>query len=135
MKLIILSDVFYSNYGNYPEVLKKTDRPYYCISLRIEGHQFAIPLRHHINHAYAFKTIGEAGLDYTKAVLIDNEAFVSDENPTIDTREWRIIRSNADAIYKGFHKYYRQFIRALSKPNNPRSIRLIKYSALQYFKL
>jgi len=135
MKLILLSDDFYSKYGNLKEVLKKKDRPYYCIAVKIDEHLFAIPLRHHIHHAYAFFTIGDAGLDYTKAVLIDDPSYVSPDCPTIDSREWNIIRSNEDTIFKGFSRYIRQYKRALSHMDNPRSIRLMKYSSLQYFDL
>lgn len=135
MKLVILSDAFYLKYGNCKEVLDKADRPYCCVTMKIEGHLFAIPLRHHIHHAYAFHTINDAGLDYTKAVPVDDPSFVSDDKPQIDSKEWGIIRSNEDSIYKGFSRYIRQYKRAIANISNPRSIRLIKYSSLQYFNL
>ena len=69
MKLIILSDKFYKEYGGYREILKKPSRPYLCLTVKIDGVTFAIPIRHHINHPFCFKTIGDCGLDYTKAVI------------------------------------------------------------------
>lgn len=135
MKLIILSENFYAKYKNCKEVLKKENRPYYCITIKVEGHTFAIPLRHHIRHAYAFFTIADAGLDFTKAVIVDDSSFISDDQPTIDSKEWNTIRSNEDTIFKGFSRYIRQYKRALLKKDNPRSVRLIQYSSLQYFDL
>ncbi|MBR2189286.1 MAG: hypothetical protein IJ860_07775 [Eubacterium sp.] len=135
MKLIILSNEFYSKYGHCKEILKKKDRPYYCVSIKIDGHLFAIPLRHHIRHAYGFLTVGDAGLDYTKAVLVDDPSFIASDKPKIDSREWNILRSNEDLIFKGFSRYLRQYKRGLLKADNPRSIKLMKFSTLQYFDI
>lgn len=135
MKLVILSDTFYAKYGHFEEILKKKDRPYYCVAIRVEGHLFAIPLRHHIRHAYAFFTVEDAGLDYTKAIPIDDPAFISADTPTIDSHEWNILRGNEDTIFNGFRRYIRQYKRALANKDNPRSSRLMKYSALQYFDI
>lgn len=135
MKLVILSEEFYQRYGNCREIMQKQDRPYYCITVKVDGHLFALPLRHHIRHAYAFFTIGDAGLDYTKAVLVDDPSYVTDENPVIDSREWNKLRGGEDQIFIGFSRYLRQYKRALLHTSNPRSERILKYSALQYFEL
>lgn len=135
MKLIILSSSFYDRYKDCEEILKKESRPYYCVSVKVDGHLFAIPLRHHIRHAYAFFTIENAGLDFTKAVLVDEPSFITDEKPIIDSAEWNIIRGGEDTIFKNFRRYLRQYKRAMANPNNPRSIRIMQYSALQYFDL
>ena len=76
MRLIYLSEKFYEKYGNYPEILKNDSRPYTCLEIKIDGKTYAIPLRHHITHKYAFLTIGNQGLDYTKAVGGQLKIFV-----------------------------------------------------------
>lgn len=77
MRLIYLSQAFYDRYGDCPEILKKRTRPYACLTIRIEEMTVAIPFRHHIAHKYAFRTYGDCGLDYTKAVVIADEPCYS----------------------------------------------------------
>lgn len=83
MKLRILSREFYDTYAGCKEILKKTNRPYACLTIELDGVLFAIPFRHHIRHKYAFHTLGEAGLDFTKAVVITDSRFLTDDHPSI----------------------------------------------------
>lgn len=133
MKLIVLSAAFYDAYKNCPEIMRKTDRPYYCVSVKIDAHEFAIPLRHHINHPYGFITVGERGIDYSKAVLIDDPSYVSTDEPRIDSVEWRILQKNENRIFYEFRKYVGQYRRALLHKDNQRSANILRYSTLQYF--
>lgn len=133
MKLIILSTLFYAKYQGCPEIMKKSDRPYYCVSVKIDSREFAIPLRHHINHPYAFITIGERGIDYSKAVLIDDPSYISPDKPRIDSVEWRILQKNENRIFYEFRKYVGQYRRALLHKDNPRSENILRFSTLQYF--
>ncbi len=135
MKMILLSKTFYSKYGNCPEIMKKESRPYACFTVRIDDILFAIPIRHHINHEYAFMTIGDQGLDYTKAIVIEDLSYISPTPAIIDTSEWNIIKKNENKIFYGFRKYYRQYRKAMKHPDNPRSKKITKYSTLQYFKI
>ncbi len=133
MKMILLSTVFYNKYGNKPEIMQKDTRPYACFTILVDGIQFAIPIRHHIHHPYAFITIGDGGLDYTKAVVIEDPSYISSTPAIIDTAEWNIIKANSNTIFYEFRKYFRQYLRALKHPNNPRSQKIIRYSTLQNF--
>lgn len=137
MRLIILSKSFYNRYPitKYPEIMDKENRPYYCIEVKVEGRTYAIPIRHHINHPLAFFTVGDAGLDYTKAVVISGPDDISIDKPRISTEEWNIIKSGEDTIFHEFRKYLRQYRRAMKYPDNPRSSIFIRYSALQYFDI
>ena len=90
MRIIHLSATFYEQYGSYPEILEKSKRPYSCLTVTVKGTRYAIPLRHHIHHPYCFHTTGEAGVDYTKAIPILSDDFVSDEDVRIDNKEWSI---------------------------------------------
>lgn len=88
MKLIVLSPYFYGKYSNCPEILIKPTRPYVCLEVKIDGVPIAIPFRHHIPHKWAFITYGEAGLDYTKAVVIADKRFIGNTEPQIEQREF-----------------------------------------------
>ena len=82
MKLITLSPVFYERYHGCEEILIKQTRPYVCLAVKVDGVTFAIPFRHHIPHKWAFFTVGEAGLDYSKAVVISEWRFINSSTPT-----------------------------------------------------
>lgn len=133
MRIIQLSKQFYERYENCPEILRKPSRPYFCLELHVENTVYAIPLRHHIMHQYSFMTVGTSGLDYTKAVIINDETMISSKHVRIDTAEWRMLISKEDVILSGFTKYLRLFRKALKKKGIPKYERIVKYSALQYF--
>lgn len=134
MTLKILSKEFYDTYSDCKEILKKENRPYACLTINLDGLLFAIPFRHHIKHKYSFITIGDAGLDYTKAIVIVNTHFLSDDKPTIEGKEFAILKKNEQKIRYSFRQYINQYKRALNHRDNPRSINILKYSALQYFE-
>lgn len=133
MKIVLLSESFYSSYSRYSEILKKKNRPYVCLTIRIDDMVYAIPLRHHIHHQYAFFTVGEAGLDYTKAIPITDPSFISSQTAWIETEEWTVIKGHENKIRSGFRKYLSRYKRAIKHPEIPVNQTIIKYSALQYF--
>ena len=92
MKLIILTKEIYTRYGHMKEILKKHDRPYVCVEIELDGLTFAIPFRHHINHGFSFHTIDKAGLDFTKAIIVTDNAYISSDKPTIESAEFAIIK-------------------------------------------
>jgi len=104
MEFITLSDAFFERYSGCKEILQKRSRPYICVRVEIGDMEFAIPLRHHIHHKYAFFTVEDRGLDYTKAIPLIEEAFISSFTGTIDQEEYilfsgpyriaRILRTN-----------------------------------------
>ena len=133
MKLIILTKEFYTEYSNCKEILKKEERPYACLEIKLDNLIFAIPFRHHINHKFAFHTIGESGLDFTKAVVIANDTYISTDHPTIESAEFAIIKKEEQKIYYQFQRFLHQYRKAMKRPDVPRNAKLIQYSALQYF--
>lgn len=134
MQLKILSDKFYTTYSNCSEILKKENRPYACLTIELNGLLFAIPFRHHINHPYSFRTVGDAGLDYSKTVVISDVCFLSSDKPSIESKEFAIIKKNEQKIRYGLAKYVRQYKKALMHRDNPRNEYILKYSALKYFE-
>lgn len=135
MRVVRLSSMFYEKYADCPEIMQKPKRPYYCLEVRVREKTFAIPFRHHIKHQYAFYTVADAGLDYTKAVLITDDAMISDDVVRVDTAEWRLINRNEDMIFSGFVKYLRLYEKAKKKTSVPKYKKIVEFSALQYFDL
>ena len=135
MKIIKLSESFYEEYSGCSEIMRKHDRPYYCLELKVDSITYAIPFRHHIQHQYSFLTINNAGLDYSKAVVLASKEMISDAPVRIDTAEWRLINGHEDDILFGFVKYLRLYRKALKNRNIPKYQRIIEYSALKYFDI
>lgn len=133
MKLITLSPYFYSKYGNYPEILAKPARPYVCLAVRIDGVPFAIPFRHHIPHKWAFITYGEAGLDYTKAVVLADGRFIGRHTPEIEQIEFDALKGKEALITNGMRKYLAAYKKAVKYTNNRHYDTIRSCSSLQYF--
>lgn len=133
MRLIKLSSIFYNTYSDCDELMKKRGRPYLFLTVLIDDVQFAIPLRHNINHSFCFHTIPPAGLDYSKSVVVADKSFIDADMPHLHPDEWRIIAKNEARIMHGFRMYLRKFRRARRHPDEPQNARLLKYSTLQYF--
>lgn len=134
MRLIFLSEAFYNDYASCHEILQKHTRPYACLGVKINGQLFAIPLRHHIAHKYAFITHGECGLDYTKAVIITKKRYIANGTPQIDQKEFDAIKVSEDRIVRGMKKYVATYKNALAHSNNPNYRNILKYSSLNHFR-
>lgn len=133
MHLILLSDKFYNEHSSCTEILQKRNRPYVCVTVNIGDKLFAIPIRHHIRHKYAFFTIGEAGLDYTKAVVIKDETDLSTSKAVIDTKEFQIIKTQEARIVRELKKYIELYKKAKQHSENPHYENILSKSTLQYF--
>lgn len=132
MRFITLTDEFYDKYSECKEILHKKNRPYALLSIKVDGKLYGLPIRHHIAHPYSFRTINDSGIDFTKAVLIEDQNYIAGET-VIEEKEWKIINREENTIKYEFGKYLNQFKRAMKHRDNPRSKNIIKYSALQYF--
>ena len=133
MRLVYLADTFFARYGRFPEILQKKDRPYACLEVEIDGLLFAIPFRHHIRHKHAFFTVDDAGLDYTKAVVVEDASYISPDPAFIDSAEFKIIKGRETIITNGMRRYYRLYLKALSQRGNPFYENIRRCSSLQYF--
>lgn len=133
MKLITLSAYFYSKYADCPEILIKPTRPYVCLAVKIDGVPFAIPFRHHIPHKWAFITYGEAGLDYSKAVVITDRRFIGNHTPNIEQIEFNALKGKEVLIENGMRKYLAAYKKAVKYSDNPHYDRIRSCSSLQYF--
>lgn len=132
MRYIYLSDDFYNRHATHTEIMQKRGRPYACLAVQIQGVTFAIPMRHHITHSYCYRTIGDCGLDYTKAVVVEKED-IGQGTPQIAQAEFNIIKKHETVIINGMRKYVALYIKATER-RSPFYDGIRKYSALQYFE-
>lgn len=133
MQLIYLSEKFYDAHREHREIMQKQGRPYACLSVQLYGHTFAIPLRHHIEHKYCFLTYDNCGLDYSKAVIVE-EGDVGQGTPQIDQREFNAIKGKEHIIANGLRRYIALYLKASQRRDNAFYDNIRRYSALQYFE-
>lgn len=134
MQFITLSDKFYSLYSQYPEILKKRNRPYACIEVLINGVKFAVPLRHHISHKYSFITKADYGLDYTKTVVIEDDSYIGETGVQINQEEFKAISGRETFIRNQLIKYIRIYKKSCKYTDNVHYKSIRQYSTLQYFE-
>lgn len=142
-KIIFLTNEFFDNYMNiYKEMENKPERPYLHLLIEYQEKKVVIPFRHHISHKYCYPTSpvikGQCqGLDYSKALIIDEKYIDSNKNPIVSKEEFSIIKSNIKTIHFNFEKYVNKYIKAFSKINEGKGHKehysLCNYSCLQYF--
>jgi protein AbiQ len=133
MKIIFLSPEFYADFAHCKEILQKQNRPYACLAIKIDGKVFAIPIRHRITHKYAFKTVGDCGLDYTKAVIISKASYISRTPATINQKEYDLIKGTEAMIANGMRRYIALYKKALQYPDAPHYQSILQYSSLGVF--
>ncbi|MGN0019139.1 MAG: type III toxin-antitoxin system TenpIN family toxin [Candidatus Gastranaerophilaceae bacterium] len=118
----------------YPEILHKPSRPYVMLLMKIDGLTFAIPIRSHLNHKFGFITnkTTNAGLDYTKAIIILNQDYIANiQRITITKEEMMMISSYKDLIIKDFKRFLNTYKRKIKNNLNEN---LLKFTSLQYFQ-
>ena len=88
--------------------------------------KFAIPLRSNIKHSGSYITVKHnshgshgKGLDFSKALLIEQSNYVSSEIFKIPSKEFKILRSKSRFIIVTFEKYVDRYVEAVkSKDRN-----------------
>jgi hypothetical protein len=134
MNFFLLENNFYKDYSTCREILKKTNRPYAVFLIKLNNLTFAVPVRSHITHKYSIKTIGNKGLDFSKAVVInDRQKYISKKYAYIDNREYQIIMEQKWKITKKMEDYIKKYKKALKDTFIPANKILCNSSCLQYF--
>ena len=140
-RLNYLSQLFYEVYNSaeYPEIEHKETRPYMVLLVRIEDNTFAIPFRTNISHnnCYKFKhstrpTEAVTGLDYTKAVIINDELYIG-ESARINDKEYIELNDNYKFIVKQFSKFLADYIAFANGKNNYYNLMKFRFTTLKYF--
>lgn len=145
-QILKLTDTFYEAYPNPPftEILKKRGRAYNCLLIQTDQeYLICIPYRTHISHsnAYHFKRSARSrkfrsGLDYSKAVIIQNLEFIGNDNAIIDHDEYMETVKNIQKIKleaTSFISDYCLHIRGEQILHENEFKRRYMYSPLKYF--
>ena len=138
MEYRFLSQNFYSDYPVhlFPELEHKADRPYTIICITLNNFTFALPMRSHISHKYAYITdkIKMCGVDYSKAVYISKKTYIDySRKPYIRQNEFDFLRGKEYILETKFIKYMKEYTKA-QKSLDPNRMRPFAYSTLHYFE-
>ena len=130
MQLKKLDNSFYHDNTHLNEALDNHNgnwaqgkvRGYGVVIIELKGLSFAIPLRSNIRHNFAYITVKSTehgivgkGLDFTKALLIENEKYVSKIPFKISASEHKKLSDKEFFITEKFEKYVLKYASAVSK--------------------
>lgn len=141
-KLNYLSEEFFNKYNSseYTEIENKNNRPYMVILVNIQNNTFAIPFRTNIphNNCYKFKnssrlTNSVTGLDYTKAVIVNDDKYIGDA-ARIDDKEYVELNKNYHFIIKQFRKFVLDYIKFINGKQSHYAEKKFRYTTLKYFE-
>lgn len=147
MQLKKLDQSFYPNHTHLSEALDNVNgawiegktRGYGFVLIPINTLTFALPLRSNIRHNASFPTVGKhgemhKGLDFSKALLIPNPSYISDELFLIPSREHTRLRSKEHYITSRFTKYVERYINAVTvNDHNILNSTAYRFTTLKHF--
>lgn len=139
IQLRTLTDQFYADNKGLKEALDGSNdgkvRGYGIVVIDLKGLMFGIPLRSHLNHKFGFVSERSEGvtkgLDYTKALLIQKEEYVS-RAYKIPAAEFIHINDNKEKIQEDFNKFVNRYIDAHFKKDE-NILRNYRYSTLKNY--
>lgn len=134
-----LSDKFYEKYPSeqFPELMVKESRPYTQVITDINGLKFAVPLRSDISHATdVLWTDKQArhGLDFTKAVVILDDEYISDEKVFIRQKEHKHLMGKERRVKEKMEKCIGNYKKAKANIKERHNAEYCSFSTLQYFE-
>lgn len=140
MEIKKLEDAFYSENSHLVEVMDKQGnawtsdktRGYGIVVVEIVGLRFGIPLRSNANHKQCYNFSGNKALDYSKAVLLMKDEYISDVPFKIPDEEFLIIQKKSFFITKQFTKYVERYIEAV-KQGDDNKLKTYRFSTLQNY--
>lgn len=140
-KLNYLSDEFYARYNNseYPEIENKDNRPYMVLLIKIDNNTFAIPFRTNVKHnsCYKFKnstrpTNTVTGLDYTKAVVVNDDKYIG-VPARINDKEYTELNDSYGFIIKQFREFIADYIEFTNGKKGYYNTKKFRFTTLKYF--
>lgn len=138
LKLLFLTEKFYQDHVDCPEIEQKPSRPYIRVGVVLGGVLWAVPLRSHIRHEYALWTDKpkRCGMDFTKAVVIERPAeYISAVPPYMRPNEFDELKKiNPYTVEQKLKTFVNVYKRAKVHPEIPRNQSILAYSTLQYFE-
>jgi protein AbiQ len=138
MTYVFLSAQFYAEYDKCTQIEQKANRPYIQVYIKLNGLQFAIPLRSGITHKdhvlWTNKEKG-CGLDFSKAVIVLDEKYINKEiRPHIRQDEFDSLRGKEYIIKQNMLKHIKEYKKAKARPDIKRNAYLCAFSTMQYFE-
>ena len=134
-----LSEKFYNDYpsDDYSEMMLKENRPYTQVITDVDGLKFAVPLRSditHISDVLWTDKPAKHGLDFTKAVLILDDEYISDEKVYIRAKEHRHLLGKERRVKEKMEKCIANYKKAKENIEEEHNAEYCKFSTLQYFE-
>lgn len=134
-----LSEKFYNDYPSdqYPEMMLKENRPYTQVITEVNGLKFAVPLRSDISHRTdVLWTDKQAkhGLDFTKAVLILDDEYISDKRAYIRDKEHQHLLGKERRVKEKMEKCIGNYKKAKENIEEEHNAEYCGFSTLQYFE-
>lgn len=134
-----LSEKFYKDYpaDKYPEMMLKENRPYTQVITDYNGVKFAIPLRSDISHTTDVLWTNKSakhGLDFTKAVVILDEEYISDERAYIRSDEHKHLLGKEQRVKEKMERCISHYKKAKENIHDKHNAEYCSYSTLQYFE-
>ena len=127
MEFVFLTSDFYTDHPaeRFPELEHKQDRPYVLVLITVGANRYA----------YMTDKEKRCGVDYTKAVLVTDEArYIEQERkPHIRPNEFDALRGKEYKIKCGMQKYIEVYQKA-KQSELARDKMLVRCSTLQYFE-
>ena len=145
MEIKKLTPSFYEENTHLEEVLDKKGlqwdsvkkRGYGIVVINILENKFGIPLRSNLKHKDSFPTAEnesgyKKGLDFSKAVLLLKDSYISDLPFMIPNDEYAKIKEKSYFITSKFEKYVHLYIQAVQS-GDPNKLRRFQFSTLRNY--
>lgn len=134
-----LSEKFYNDYPSekYPEMMLKENRPYTQVITDVNGLKFAIPLRSDISHKTDVLWTDKSachGLDFTKAVVILDDDYISENRVYIREKEHKHLLGKERRVKEKMEKCILNYKKAKENIEEEHNAEYCSYSTLQYFE-
>lgn len=128
-----LDNSFYTDHCHLVEALDNHNgsweqgkvRGYGIVVIEINDLRFAIPLRTNIRHSACYITVTSSnpgvkgkGLDFSKALLITDDKYISNQVFKIDSSEHKRLLDKEHFIRQKFSKYVSKYVDAYKKADN-----------------
>lgn len=115
----------------------KENRPYTQVIIDLNGLKFAIPLRSGISHSSDVLWTNRQekhGLDFTKAVLILDDDYISEEHVYIRNNEHRHLLGKEHRVKEKMEKCIGNYKKAKNELDKEHNKQYCRFSTLQYFE-
>jgi protein AbiQ len=133
MQIAKIERAFFNNNAGLVEILDKGAGRGYGIAVITVGDnlKFGIPLRSNMKHKSGFITVERKGLDFSKAILIEDDAHIG-TTFKIPAEEYKRIQDRAHFITGRFQKYVDKYIKSVNK-KDPHVLWEYRFSTLQNY--